>query len=249
MKFRVVVLAAGKGKRMKSELPKTLTLVNGKPILGYVLEAIRVSGMDTQPVIVVGHGREHICDAFGQQCQYAIQEEQLGTGHALRCAKEQASDADAVMVLYGDHPFISAESITRLAEEHAQKQNTLTMMTVTVPSFEGWYQAFLNMGRIVRDVNGALVGIREYKDASEETRAIQEVNPALFCFDAAWMWAQLDALKNENAQGEYYLTDLVAMAFEQGKSISTIPLAPEEAIGINSPEERELAERLTTGNV
>lgn len=249
MKFRIVILAAGKGKRMKSELPKTLTPVNGKPILGYLLDAVKESGLDPKPVVVVGHGREHICDAFGAACEYAVQEEQLGTGHAVRMAKDAVGDADTVIVLYGDHPFISAETIKRLADTHAESKGVITMMTVTVPDFEGWRAVFKGWSRVLRDGDGEVVGDVQVKDASEEQLKIHELNPCFLCFKAEWLWPKLEGLKNENAQGEYYLTDLVAAACAEGQDIMTIPVSPEEAVGINSPEERDLAERLTSARV
>jgi bifunctional UDP-N-acetylglucosamine pyrophosphorylase/glucosamine-1-phosphate N-acetyltransferase len=243
-KFRVVILAAGLGKRMKSEVPKTLTLVGGKPILQYLVEAVKASGLERTPLVVVGRERGNLCGTFGETCDYVVQEQQLGTGHAVHVAKDAVGNADALIVLYGDHPFISAKTIQKLATRHIERGNTITIMTTTVPSLEGWYRAFTQWGRVLRGKNGHIVGIRENKDATEKEKSIRELNPALFCFDTKWLWENIERVSNKNAQGEYYLTDLIAMAVEQGQKLSSISVAPEEVIGINTQDEREIAEGL-----
>ncbi len=243
-KIRVVILAAGKGTRMKSDQPKALTLVAGRPILAHLLDAVRQSGLDPCPTVVVGYKADDIRMAMGDQCAYAVQTEQLGTGHAAASAKPAVGDAETVVILYGDHPFISSQTLKRLAVRHQERGNTLTLMTTKVPSFDGFYAGFERWGRIVRGGNGHIVAIREYKDATEDERAIKELNPSLFCFDAKWLWENTAALRAENAQKEYYLTDLVAAAIAQGKKISSIDIAPEEVVGINTPEERDAAEAL-----
>lgn len=242
----MVILAAGKGTRMKSDAPKALTLIGERPILGHLLDAVAASGLDPCPAVVVGYKAEEIKAAMGNRCVYAIQTEQLGTGHAAASAKETVSDADIVVILYGDHPFISAGTLQRLVARHTERQNTLTLMTTKVPSFKGAYAGFERWGRILRGENRHIVGIKEYKDATEQERRITELNPSLFCFDAAWLWENAAILRNENAQKEYYLTDLVAAVIDQGKKISSIEIAPEEVVGINTPEEREIAEALYT---
>lgn len=229
---------------MKSDVPKAIIAVAGKPILSHLLESIRASGLDACPVVVVGHKMDEIRDAFADVCAYAVQDKQLGTGHAVRCAKEEIGNADAVIVLYGDHPFVSAATLRKLAARHAERGNAMTLMTTVVPNFDGWYRAFQHWGRILRGENGHILGIREYKDATEVERAIQEVNPALFCFDAAWLWKNIERLGTKNVQGEYYLTDLVELAVTEGAKLSSIIVPAEEVIGINTPEELQIAEEL-----
>ncbi len=243
-KFRVVILAAGLGKRMKSDVPKALTPVGGKPILQHLLESVRSSGLDPKPVIVIGPEGQRICDAFNGGCEYAVQQKQLGTGDAVRAAQQTVGDAEAIIVLYGDHPFISAKTLKKLAKRHEERGNTVTMMTTSVPDFEGWHRAFVQWGRILRGRDSHIVGIPQYKDADEKIRAIKELDPALYCFQTAWLWANIDKLKKENVQREYYLTDMIAMAVEQGEKLSAISVAPEEVIGINTQDEREIAEEL-----
>jgi bifunctional UDP-N-acetylglucosamine pyrophosphorylase/glucosamine-1-phosphate N-acetyltransferase len=244
MNTKITILAAGHGTRMNQEIPKPLTPVDGKPILQYLMESIDASGVDDDPVVVIGGEDERLCDAFDRDCTYAVQEEQLGTAHAVASAREQLEGADAVVVLYGDHPFIKPESLQALHEKHKESQATITMMTAEVPNFDGWHCAFTSWGRILRDEDGSIIGIREYEDASEEERVIKEVNPSLFCFDCDWLWENIDKIGNENAQGEYYLTDLIALAFEQGEDIASLKINPEEAIGINTQEDKKRAEKL-----
>lgn len=243
MKFKLVILAAGKGKRMNSDIPKALTPVGGKPILQYLHESAIASGI-SRPIVVIGHERNRLCEAFGGDCDYVVQEEQLGTGHAVMITKDAVGDADALMVLYGDHPFISAESMKKLATRHEQDKNILTLMTTRLPDFEGWRKAFTHWSRIIRDESGRMTRDVQYKDSTEEEKIITEVNPCIYCFDTKWLWEHIAGLKNENAQKEYYLTDLIGMAVAEGHTLSSIDVAPEEVIGINTQEEREIAEEL-----
>lgn len=229
---------------MNSDIPKALTPIAGKPILQYLYESVIASAVDGTPIVVIGPERKRLCDVFGGVCEYVIQEEQLGTGHAVMMTKEAIGDADAIIVLYGDHPFVSPASIQALAKKHEERGNIITLMTTTVPSFDGFYQAFERWGRVLRGSNGHVSNIREYKDATEEERKVREVNPALFCFDTKWLWKNISSLQNQNAQQEYYLTDLIGLAVAQGEKLSSIDVFPEEVIGINTQEERSIAEEM-----
>ncbi len=244
MNFRTVILAAGKGTRMGSDKPKVLLPLANKPILQHLIESISESGVDGIPVVVVNPDGTGVCETFGETCHYAIQEEPLGTGHAVMCAKDAVGETDAVIVLYGDHPFVSPDALRRLTKIHADRKTVLTMMTTVVPSFDDWYGIFLHWGRVLRDGHGHIMGIREYKDAMESEQQIREVNPALFCFDAKWLWENISQLKNLNAKGEYYLTDLVELAVTQGHEIAGSEIRPEESIGVNTPEEFRIAEKI-----
>lgn len=239
--IQVIILAAGKGKRMNAEVPKVLVPFHDKPMVDYVIEAVKHSGINTPPVLVVGYGKELVIEHCGDSVGYAEQVEQLGTGHAVKCAQDAILDqAEHVMVLYGDQPSITGAMIANLAKTHVNSGNPLTMATVTIPAFEDWYKAFLAFGRIVRNEKGDILKNVEYKDATDIEKEIKEVNPAYFCFKKEWLFEKLNQLKNENSQGEYYLTDLVKYAADEG-SIESVSISPEEALGVNTIEQlREL---------
>jgi len=243
MTFRFIILAAGKGSRMKQELPKALTPIGGKPILQHLYESILDSKVDGAPVVVMAPDQPKLCEGWNGSCDYVIQQEQLGTGHAVSACKEAVTDADAIIVLYGDHPFISANTLRRLGQMHTESKEVLSIMTTTVSSYEEWPN-YYHWGRIIRDKDGKIMAIRESKDALESELLVTEVNPALYCFDTKWLWESVGHIKNKNAKGEYYLTDLVELAVAQGHNIASLSIPPEEAVGINTQEERVIAENL-----
>ncbi|MEA3399002.1 MAG: NTP transferase domain-containing protein [Patescibacteria group bacterium] len=244
MNIQVIILAAGHGKRMKSETPKALTLLNRKPLINHVLEAVKKSEVCNDPIIVIGLKGDQVRNSLGQDYKYAIQDKQLGTGHAVISASSLYNEEDVVLVLYADHPLISAKTIKSIIETHKKERATITMATTIVPDFNDWRQGFINFGRFVRDEKGEIIKIVEAKDATEEEKEIKEVNPAYMCFDAKWMWSNLKNLKNNNTQEEYYLTDLTGMAFNEDKKISSIQINPQEALGVNNKKQLELVEKL-----
>lgn len=254
-KIRIVILAAGHGKRMKSDLPKVLTKLNDKTLISHVLDAVKSSGVDARPVIVVGQQRELVMQTLGDNYEYAIQEEQLGTGHAVMSAQKilaspvgsgpKENNADHIIVLYGDHPYISSETIKKLVERHLESKSMITMATVILPDFKDWRDIFYsNFSRIIRDENGNIIKDVQFKDASEEEKKITEVNPCYFCFDARWLWENLKTLKTDNAQKEYYLTDLIKIAMQEKVKIESINIDPHEALGVNSQEELGVLEKI-----
>ncbi len=245
MKTQIIILAAGHGKRMQSELPKPLIEFQGKSFIARMLESVKGSGVCDNPIIVISrNGGERVKKALGEGYIYAIQEEQLGTGHAVMSAETLIKDADAVMVLYADHPLMSPETIRNLVSTHLHDNATLTMATAIVPDFLSWRAGLKLFGRIIRDKNNHIVRNVEYKDATEAEQDIKEVNPAYMCFNANWMWEHLRKLKNNNAQGEYYLTDLVGMVFNEQQEIASILIDPKEALGVNTKEQLELMQSL-----
>jgi bifunctional UDP-N-acetylglucosamine pyrophosphorylase/glucosamine-1-phosphate N-acetyltransferase len=247
MKTRIVILAAGKGTRMGMDVPKPLVEVSGQPMVHHLIENVQESGLDDQPVLVIApDGVEDFGDTCADKgCQFAIQQQQLGTGDAVRAAKDIAHEADSIIVLYGDHPFISADALLQLKELHATSSSVLSMLTTKVPNYKKDYENFSKWGRILRNNLGTVDAIREYKDATEEERDVTEVNPGIYMFDAEWLWEHLDDLSNNNASGEYYITDLAEIAMEEGHEIATaIAENPFEVMGVNTPEELECAERL-----
>ncbi len=239
-KIGVVVLAAGHGKRMQSEIPKSLTPLHGKSLIMHLLERIDVSGVASKLVIVVGQKREQVMEALGDKYTYAIQEEQLGTGHAVMSAKKEIGDVDHLLVLYADMPYISPETIKNLVEKHISESATLTMATITVPDFDEWRAGFFDFSRVIRDGEGKIVKTIEKKDQSEEEQKILEVNPAYMIFDSNWMWKNMQNISNKNSQGEYYLTELIKIACDEGEPIASISIEPKEALGVNTKEQLEL---------
>lgn len=244
--IKILVLAAGQGTRMKSDLPKVLIDFNGKPLIKHLLESIEKSGIDQKPTIVVGYKKEEVMQALGDKYDYVVQNEQLGTGHAVMSAENFLSGmADNIMVLPSDHPFITAETIKKLAEKHLNSGAKITMATVKLPDFENWRSAFYtSFSRIIRNANGEIVKDVQLRDATEEEKKITEVNPIYFCFNAQWLWEKLKTLTTNNDQKQYYLTDLVKIAMDEGEKIESVNIDPYEALAANSKEELEILEGL-----
>jgi len=241
--IKIVILAAGKGSRMNSGLPKVLMPIKGKPMIEYLVKAIKKSGVDDEPIIVVSpDNKELIKKALHKyKCKYAIQKEQIGTGHALLCAKQAiGKKVDYVLCFCGDHPFFRPETIKRIAYSH---NGVITMMTTGVKDFKLWRKNFYHWGRVLRNY-GRIKEIVEFKDATAKIKKIREVNPAIYCFATKWLWQNITKLNNNNAQKEYYLTDLINFAFKQGLKIDSFPIDAEEAIGINNQAELEIAKSL-----
>jgi len=225
MTLAVVILAAGKGTRMKSSMPKVLHPLAHKPLVQHVIDTAR-SLDPSQIVVVYGHGgdqvREVVIDA---DLSWAEQAEQLGTGHAVQQAMPHIKEADRVLVLYGDVPLTSAETLRELLD---QAGKGMGLLTINLDDPSGY-------GRIVRDDKGAVERIVEQKDANADELAIQEVNTGIMVFPGEKLSGWLNGLSNNNAQGEYYLTDLLAMAVSDGVSIAvTQPEHQFEADGVNN---------------
>ncbi len=244
---RIIILAAGKGTRMNSDLPKVLVALRDRPMISYLMDSVASAGVDPRPLVVVSPDNLDIISQAlkNYNVEYVIQPEQLGTGHAVSCARETISrespDAKNIIVLYGDHPFLKTESIRKFS---AVDIEALTIMPTQLSDFEGWHQNFYHWGRIVRDASGDVEAIVEFKDANEEEKLITEVNPGFMCFNKNWLFDNIVRLKAENKQREYYLTDLVQIAFSEGHTVGTINIEAHEAMGINSLEELKVAESL-----
>ena len=242
---QIVILAAGKGTRMGSDLPKVLVPLNGKPMIHYLLESVIAAEPELTPIVVVSPDNKKIISAAlsGYQVNYAIQEQQLGTGHAVACARELVdAKAKNILVLYGDHPFLKTSSIKSFL---ALSPTALTIMPTVLPDFDGWHRNFYGWGRIVRNGAGEVEAIIELKDASEEKKSITEVNPGFMCFNKDWLFSNIDKLKDDNKAHEFYLTDMVKIAFSEQFKVQTMTIEPHEAMGINSPDELKIAESIT----
>lgn len=244
MLVKVIILAAGEGKRFKSALPKVLAQVGGRPMVAWVVDAVQQSGLTDRPVVVVGVGAEQVKATLGERCEYVSQQQQLGTGHAVAaCRTFLEGHVDTIVVLYGDAPLVSAQTIRGLVAEHQLVQPAVTLTTAVVPDFSGWREAFREFGRIERDRTGKVLRVIEARDATPAQLALREVNPGYYCCMATWLWPHLEKLSNRNAQGEYYLVDLVGLAIAEGAPVATIAIPPEEALGVNSPVELEILEQ------
>ena len=233
MKNKVIILAAGKGTRMGLDVPKVLVEINGKPMIEHLLSSVLESGLDKNPIIIVSpDNKEKFATALKDfPVEYVIQEEQLGTGHAVSVARDSvASDVDKIFVFNGDHPFVSSRSMVSLANSHKDK---ISMMVVELDDFLDWRNVFNSWGRIIKD-GDKIKEIIEFKDANDEVKKVLSVNPAIYCFDKNWLFENISALKNNNKQQEYYLTDLIKIAFDQGSAINYCLIDAQEGLGVNS---------------
>lgn len=233
-----IILAAGKGKRMESDLPKVLLGVCGRPMIRYVIDAVREAGIE-QMVVVVGHRAELVRqELFGEAgVSFAEQTEQLGTGHAvMMCRAALAEHSGPVLILAGDSPMVQVSSLRAVVKEFVDQRPACLLGTATKPDPAG-------LGRVVRDSNGNFVGIVEEKDATPDQRAIREVNMSTYIFDAAELLWALDQLTDNNAQREYYLTDCPGALKAAGKKVvAANVLQPCEALSINTPDELRAVE-------
>lgn len=210
-----------------------------------VVESVLESGAAKRPIVVIGYGTEIIKKYLGTSCSYVLQAEQLGTAHAVSCAESCLAGVDNVIVVNGDTPFLRPETLANLVAAHEKNQAALTMVTLRLPDFDEWRRNFYDFGRMVRNQSGEVIAIVEKKDATPEQLEITEVNPSFFCFRADWLWKNLSKINCDNAQGEFYLTDLVHLAISENYKVETLATDdPTEAVGVNTPEQLDLAQAL-----
>ncbi len=227
MNLTIIVLAAGQGTRMKSDLPKVMHPLAGQPMVSFVVSAAQALD-PARLVVVVGHGADLVRQAVGDSATYATQEEQLGTGHAVQQAAEAAAgQAGTVLVLYGDTPLIRPETLRRVVEYHQAESAAVTALTSRPPDPTGY-------GRIVRESDGGpVLGIVEEREATPAEKAIGEVSSGIFCFRDTWLWPNLAQIRPSTA-GEYYLTQLVAIAQDQNEKVAAWLVSdPMEVIGLD----------------
>ncbi|MFQ5415156.1 MAG: NTP transferase domain-containing protein [Phycisphaerae bacterium] len=225
-----IILAAGKSTRMNSDRPKVLHDVCGRPMLHHVLAACRDAGAD-RLAVVVGHGREAVIDAMGGAggIRWIEQVEQKGTGHAVQCCRAALADATgSLLVVAGDMPLVRRATLANLYETREHNGDAAVIATTVLEDPTGY-------GRIIRNADGGFEAIVEHRDCTPSQRAVREVNPSYYCFDAAKLFAALDDVTPDNAKGEYYLTDAVTQLQASGAGVSAIPgVAAEDAMGVNS---------------
>ncbi len=232
-KRAAIILAAGKGKRMLSDLPKVLHQIHGRPMVCILLDTLALMKFD-RIVVVIGHKGEMVEEALtGYPVEFVWQREQLGTGHAVRMAKDLLTDFDGtVLVAAGDVPLLTESSIKRLFEIHEKANAAATCLSAIFEDPTGY-------GRILREPGtDRLKAIVEHKDASEEIRRIREVNSGTFCFDAKQLFSALSQVSRDNAQGEYYLTDAVKILYDKGLPVLVaVADNPDEVRGVNSVDQ------------
>ncbi|CAM4119449.1 bifunctional UDP-N-acetylglucosamine diphosphorylase/glucosamine-1-phosphate N-acetyltransferase GlmU [Bacillus subtilis] len=222
-----VVLAAGQGTRMKSKLYKVLHPVCGKPMVEHVVdEALKLSL--SKLVTIVGHGAEEVKKQLGDKSEYALQAEQLGTAHAVKQAQPFLADEKGVtIVICGDTPLLTAETMEQMLKEHTQREAKATILTAVAEDPTGY-------GRIIRSENGAVQKIVEHKDASEEERLVTEINTGTYCFDNEALFRAIDQVSNDNAQGEYYLPDVIEILKNEGETVAAYQTGNfQETLGVN----------------
>lgn len=233
----VIILAAGKGTRMKSDLPKVLHPVAGTPMVNHVVASAYSLCRDNIHV-VVGHQAEKVRQVVSERfdVSFALQTELLGTGDAVKAAlPDLAAHVRDVLVLCGDVPLIQPQTLESLVKTHGDTGAKVTVLAVDVEDPTGY-------GRIIRDSRGHVVAIREEADASAAEKAVRTVNTGIYCFDRGFLEIAVEALQPENSQAEYYLTDVIQIAFNQGEKIEAVTMAdPRQVIGVNTREELEKA--------
>lgn len=247
-KITAVILAAGKGKRMGSdegsEIPKVMFKIHGRPMIEYSIENMQKAGIE-RIVLVVGYKKEMVIKDIGGEVEYAVQEEQLGTGHAaMQARKILEGKSKAVIICYGDMPLFRPETIRNLINTFEKEKPTIAMLTVDFNDPEFWAY-----GRIIRNKEGYVDAIVEQKDCTPEQLKVKESNPGFYIFDDKWLWKNFELLSTNNSQHEYYLTDMIHIAKEQGKKIIAVKVSDKnEVLGINTPEQLEKVEQILRKN-
>lgn len=225
-RLAIVILAAGHGKRMRSQRSKLLHEIAGRPLVAYPLRLAEAL-QPARTVLVLGHLAQQVQEALGPRCHYVLQEPQLGTAHAVRQAQPLLEgECDEVLVLYGDTPLLRQETIAELCRLHRQEGATATLLSGLVDDPHGY-------GRVVRDAAGRVQAVVEHADCTAEQLAIREINSGILLFQAAWLWSHLPRIR-PSPKGEYYLPDLIGQAVAEGRAVLAYPAPdPEELLGVN----------------
>ena len=237
MKLATIVLAAGEGTRMKSDLPKVLHTLAGLPMLSHVLNVCNELEPEQQ-ILILGHQREQVLAAIGTDVEHVYQKEQNGTGHAVLVAEDLMKDFDgAVLVLAGDIPLLQAETLKNLIDVFIDDKPAAAIVTAELENPFGY-------GRIIRDRAGTVARIVEQNDASSEERGVKEINSGIYCFDSRRLFSALGLIGNHNKKSEYYLTDVISILRTQGEVVLASVASPEEVLGVNTRAELAAAESI-----
>lgn len=225
--LKAIILAAGAGTRMKSKLPKVAHKILDKSMVQYVVESAKEAGV-SDICVVVGHGKEDVMKAIDTDVSFVVQEQQLGTGHAVMQGIDFIGESGQVLVLFGDTPLITGKTLTKMIAKHQEMDQAVTVLSAIVDDPTGY-------GRIIRDEAGVFVKSVEHKDASDSERAVCEINSGMYCFEAKALKTALMSLTNHNSQGEYYLPDTIISIMAQGMKVDAmITEDTEEILGVNS---------------
>ena len=240
MKLKTLILAAGKGTRMKSELPKVIHEVNGIPMISKIIKVLEVLKPE-ENILILGHKKEEVLKVVGENADYVVQTEQLGTGHAVLQAKNKLKDYDGdVMVLCGDTPLLREETLKELYKFHKETDSVTTILTSIYDNPFGY-------GRIVKE-NDLVKAIVEEKEADDKTKKIKEVNAGVYCFKGRELFEALSKITNNNEKGEYYLTDVIGIQVKEGKKVQSYILNDNiEILGVNSKVELAEASKVLRG--
>ena len=238
MKTAAIVLAAGAGTRMKSDKPKVAHEVLGKPLVNWVLDAAEEAGIE-RLVTVVGHKREQVIPLVEDRAEIVVQEEQRGTAHAvLSCSDALADFEGSLLVLSGDCPLITSETMKALIDMRESNDAAVVVLTMEMADPTGY-------GRIIREADGSVARIVEQKDASSEEAAVTECNSGFYCFDAKALFEALGQVGSDNAQGEFYLTDVLEISRNAGRAVlALLAKDPNECLGINTREQLAAVEEI-----
>ncbi len=233
--LKAVILAAGKGTRMKSDLPKVVHTIDGKCLVDYVVDAAKGAGA-VKVCLVVGYQADVVKNTIvSKDVEYAMQEEQLGTGHAVKCAKEFLGTEGQTLILFGDTPLITAATLKRLLDYHKENGNAVTVLSAQIDDPSGY-------GRIIRDENGTFVKSVEHKDATAAELRSKEINSGMYIFETKELSEALELIQPNNVQGEYYLPDTLTIIKEKGLRVDAFALeGPEDISGVNDQEQLDTA--------
>lgn len=246
---QIAILAAGKGTRLKSDVPKAIVKLNNKPLISFLIDSINNFQPNGEVLVVVSpDNKDSIKNELSsyKNINYCIQEKQLGTANAVQSIlKSRLLDSENLLILLADHPFIQANTIGDLIDTHLHTSSLLTMLTAEVPNYEGIYKYFFNDGRIIRESNNNIESIKEPSELNiEQMNELKEINPSIYVFNTKWLRENIEKIEINQQKQEYYLTHIINIAFQQHIKINSFTIDALEAFGINTMEQLEEAKNL-----